>query len=73
MVASSLSVLVWFAVKRAGWRWLFPLAIGLHAVVDALAGILSGCGVNLFLIEAAVCCFIGGAVSRGVAKAVFKE
>ena len=25
------------------------------------------------LVEAAVCCFIGGAVSRGVAKAVFKE
>ena len=25
------------------------------------------------LVEAVACCFIGGAVSRGVAKAVFKE
>ena len=65
----SLSVLVWFAVKRAGWRWLFPLAIGLHAVVDALAGILSGCGVNLFLIEAAVC--VMAALTALIARVVW--
>jgi len=38
----SLSVLVWTAVRKAGkWLWLFPAAILLHALVDALAVILS--------------------------------
>lgn len=37
-----LSVLVWLAVRRGGkWLWLFPVAIMLHALVDALAVILS--------------------------------
>ena len=37
-----LSVLVWVAVRRGGkWLWLFPVAILLHALVDALAVILS--------------------------------
>ena len=37
-----LSVLVWLAVRRGGkWLWLFPVAILLHALVDALAVILS--------------------------------
>ena len=50
----SLSVLVWFAAKKRGKFWLFPLAIGLHAFMDACAVILSGLGVNVLLIEAAV-------------------
>ncbi len=33
----SLSVLVWTAVTHAGRRWLFPLAIVLHAVMDVPA------------------------------------
>ena len=50
----SLSVLVWFAAKRPGKRWLFPAAIGLHALVDAAAVILAGkCG-NLILVEVGV-------------------
>ena len=50
----SLSVLVWFAAKRPGKRWLFPAAIGLHALVDAATVILSGkCG-NLILVEVGV-------------------
>ena len=37
-----LSILVWAAVRKGGkWLWLFPAAIGLHALVDGLAVILS--------------------------------
>ena len=37
-----LSILVWTAVRKGGkWRWLFPAAILLHALVDGLAVILS--------------------------------
>ena len=37
-----LSILVWVAVRKGGkWFWLFPAAIGLHALVDGLAVILS--------------------------------
>ena len=34
IVQLSLSVLVWVAVTHAGRRWLFPLAIVLHAIVN---------------------------------------
>ncbi len=50
----SFSVLVWFAAKKPGRRWLFPAAIGLHALVDAAAVILAGKNVNLILVEAIV-------------------
>ena len=53
----ALSVLVWFAAKKPGKRWLFPAAIGLHALVDAATVILTGNGVNLFLVEAVVGAF----------------
>ena len=50
----SLSVLVWFAAKNGKKFWLFPLAIVLHAFVDAVAVILSGAGVSVWIIEGAV-------------------
>lgn len=50
----SLSVLVWFAAKNNKRFWLYPLAILLHLVVDAAAGILSGLGANVWIIEGAV-------------------
>ena len=50
----SLSVLVWFAAKNNRRFWLFPLAILLHLFVDAVAVVLSGSGVNVWAIEAAV-------------------
>ena len=50
----SFSVLVWFSAKKSGKRWLFPAAIGLHALVDAATVIMAGNGVNLFLMEAVV-------------------
>ena len=38
----ALSILVWAAARKGGkWLWLFPAAIGLHALVDGLAVILS--------------------------------
>ncbi len=37
----SFSVLVWFAAKKPGKGWLFPLAILLHAALDGLMVILA--------------------------------
>lgn len=50
----SLSVLVWFAAKNGKRFWLFPLAIFLHLLVDAVAVILSRTGVNVWIIEGVV-------------------
>ena len=50
----SLSVLVWFAAKNSKRFWLFPLAILLHLLVDAVAVILSKLGVNVWIIEGSV-------------------
>ena len=50
----SLSVLVWFAAKNNAKFWLYPLAILLHLIVDAVAVILSYSGVNVWIIEGAV-------------------
>ena len=50
----SLSVLVWFAAKDKKKFMLYPLAILLHLVIDAVAVILSRLGMNVWLIEGAV-------------------
>jgi uncharacterized membrane protein YhfC len=50
----SLSVLVWFAAKDGKKFMLYPLAILLHLLVDAVAVILSRMGVNVWIIEGAV-------------------
>ena len=50
----SLSVLVWFAAKNGKRFWLYPLAILLHLFVNAVAVVLSGSGVNVWIIEGAV-------------------
>lgn len=47
----SFSVLVWFGVKERPRRYLYPLAILLHAAVDATAVVLSQSGVSALLIE----------------------
>lgn len=47
----SLSVLVWFAAKNKGkCFWLYPLALLLHATVNAAAVILSRCVSNIWII-----------------------
>ena len=50
----SFSVLVWFAAKNGKRFWLFPLAILLHTLVDAVAVIMSRFVTNIWLIEGAV-------------------
>lgn len=49
-----LSVLVWFAATKAGNVKWYPVAIGLHFLIDAVAVILSGLGVAVALIEVAI-------------------
>jgi len=53
----SLSVLVWFAAKDGKRFWLYPLAILLHLAVDMAAVVLSGLGVNVWIIEGVVYAF----------------
>ena len=67
----SLSVLVWFAVKNKKRFWLFPLAIVLHALVDAVAVIMSRFVTNIWLIEAAVYLLAG--VCAVLAVIVYKR
>lgn len=50
----SLSVLVWIAVTRTGKKFLYVLAIFLHFLLDAVAVVLSGYGVSVWLIEVVV-------------------
>ena len=47
----SLSVLVWFAVKKKERRYLYPVAILLHCLIDAIVVLMSQGGVSPLLIE----------------------
>ncbi len=49
-----LSVLVWFAVKKAKKIWLFPLAIVLHMLLDLVAVVVNGLTQNIVLVEVLV-------------------
>lgn len=51
----SCSVLVWFGAKGGGRRfWLFPLALLLHALVDAVAVVLARQGFNIWVVEGVI-------------------
>ena len=50
-VQLSLSVLVWVAVTHVGRRWLFPLAIGLHALADVPSAIYQTGALGIGLTE----------------------
>ena len=67
----SLSVLVWFAAKRKGRWYLYPVAIGLHFLVDAGTVLLSGSGVSLLLVEAGIGAF--AVITVLIAKIVWKK
>jgi uncharacterized membrane protein YhfC len=68
----SLSVLVWFAAKHGGrYFWFYPLAIFLHAFINAAAVILSSYTSNLWLLEGAV--YVLSACTAVVAAAVWKK
>ena len=58
----ALSVLVWFAAKDAKQRLLFPIAMGLHALVDIVAAACSALGVNAWLIEIIIAAMCAGVV-----------
>ena len=47
----SLSVLVWQAATQRGKLWMLPAAIGVHALVDAVAVLLQRLGMNVVVIE----------------------
>ena len=50
-----LSLLVWSAVRRGGkWLWLYPAAIMLHALIDAIAVVLSK-SVGHVYVEIVIC------------------
>jgi len=68
----SCSVLVWFAAKNGGRRlWFYPLAIFLHAFLNAAAVILSKNTSNLLLLEGVI--FFLAACCVGIAAAVWKK
>jgi uncharacterized membrane protein YhfC len=63
----SLSVLVWFAVKNRRQWFLYPAAVLIHAVADAVAVILAGSGTNMLLIECAIYAMTGLTIWAAVA------
>ncbi len=65
------SVLVWFAAKRHGKFYLYPLAVLLHLALDALTVVLSGFELNVFALEAAIAVF--AAVTVLIAVLVWKK
>ncbi len=68
----SFSVLVWFAAKDGGRRfWFYPLALILHAFVDAAAVILSRYISNVWVVLCAV--YVIAACSAGIAIGVWKK
>ena len=66
----SLSVLVWFAAKKPGKGWLFPLAILLHAILDGLTVILAA---RLPVVAVEGCLVVIAAVLAGIACIVWKR
>ena len=50
----SLSLLVWFAVKNRKKRFLYPVAVLIHCVVDGTPAVLTGYGVSALAVEGAV-------------------
>lgn len=67
----SLSVLVWFAAKKNDRILLFPLAILIHLIVDAVTVILSEKGVSPLPLEGVVAVF--AAIAALVAGLVWKK
>jgi uncharacterized membrane protein YhfC len=67
----SLSVVVWFAAKEKGRFWLYPLAVLLHAAVDAIAVLMAKNGVNVWIIEGAI--YVMAAACAVLALSVWKK
>ena len=54
----TLSIAVWFTAKNRKQLYLYPLAILIHAFVDAMAGALSLMKINAVIIELVVCILV---------------
>ena len=67
----SLSVLVWRAVTQKGKFYLYVAAIGIHALVDAVAVLLQQYGVPVLVIEAVMAAIDVAVVFW--AKAIYKD
>lgn len=69
----SLSVLMWFAVKKGGntfWK-LFGASIGLHVLLEMIAPVLNQYGANLWVVELGIC--LAAAVCVAAAHFVWKK
>ena len=67
----ALSVIVWFGAKEPGKLWLYPLAIALHALTDAVAVFAASAGVPTFAVEGLVAlCTLASVL---IALAVWKK
>ena len=66
----SLSVLVWFAAKKPGKGWLFPLAILLHAAMDGVTVILAS---RLPVVAVEGCLVVMALLLALAARAVWKR
>lgn len=49
-----MSVFVWISVTRKDRRFLFPIALGTHFVLDFSAAVINGSGASIFVTEAVV-------------------
>ena len=67
----SLSVLVWFAVKKMNRSYLYPLAILLHCLVDAAMVVVSDLTGSILITEVTV--GIGAVLTALIAIAVWKK
>ena len=67
----SLSVLVWFAVKNRQQRYLYPVAVCIHLIVDAVTVIISQSVSNTAVVEVFVGAF--AVVTALFAKLVWKK
>ena len=70
-----LSVIVWFAVTGKKKVYLYPVAILLHAVLDAVAVLAAKSGMSLIIVEALIWLIAVGIVliARGIWKKETKE
>jgi uncharacterized membrane protein YhfC len=72
VIQISLSVIVFYAVFCKGKWWLFPVAIALHAIIDAPAALgQTGALKNVFLIEGLV--FAGSIAALAIANYTHKK
>lgn len=66
----ALSVLVWFAAKKPGKAWLFPLAILLHAAMDGVTVLLAA---RLPVVAVEGCLVVFALLLALAARAVWKR